>query len=462
MESATEQGLLERAVGDNYEIIRLLGRGGMGAVFLARERLLERQVAIKVLRSELVHADGRERFIREARTAAKLTHPHIVPMYSFGQAGDTLYYIMGFVDGESLEDRLKRQQRLAPGDARRVLAELASALEYAHGNGVVHRDIKPDNVMIERGSSRAILTDFGIAKISAGGTQITRTGMIVGTPLYMSPEQAAGEKDVDGRSDLYSLGVIGYRMLNGRVPFEGDSIQEVFVRQAANAPAPIDPRGGQVPPSLIEAVMRCLQKDPVNRWPTAAVFQRALLEVERPPGGSDPPLLALIRKWFKGNRQKGLSDPVRVSNPALAIDNPDSDQYSAATPIHLGMFDHIDPRSPTPLYAQIATRIRVGIAAGELEPGEALPSVRSLAAQLRINPATVVQAYRDLESEGLVSTRHGSGTFVQQVGADRRKRDRSAEARRLVRELLSQAGTLGITAAELRSAVDEELNGGKR
>src|ERR1051325_9187595 len=239
METDLQRTQLERAVGSQYEIVRLLGAGGMGSVYLARERLLERQVAIKVLRRELVNADGQERFIREARTAARLTHPHIVPMYSFGQADDTLYYVMGYVDGESLEQRLKRLQKLEPGEARRVLAELASALEYAHGNGVVHRDIKPDNVMLERGTSRAILTDFGIAKISAAGTQITRTGMIVGTPLYMSPEQAAGDRDVDGRSDLYSLGVIGYRMLSGRVPFEGDTIQEVFVRQAANNPAPL-------------------------------------------------------------------------------------------------------------------------------------------------------------------------------------------------------------------------------
>ena len=459
METDLQRIQLERAVGSQYEIVRLLGAGGMGSVYLARERLLERQVAIKVLRRELVNADGQERFIREARTAARLTHPHIVPMYSFGQADDTLYYVMGYVDGESLEQRLKRLQKLEPGEARRVLAELASALEYAHGNGVVHRDIKPDNVMLERGTSRAILTDFGIAKISAAGTQITRTGMIVGTPLYMSPEQAAGDRDVDGRRDLYSLGVIGYRMLSGRVPFEGDTIQEVFVRQAANNPAPLGSQNGRIPAELISAIMRCLEKEPSRRWPTAAVFQRSLTDPGADPALASRSLLQVIATWWKDRSRKQLEDAAAETRPRVAIDSTEAEQYSATTPIQIGMFDHIDPRSPTPLYAQIATRIRVGIAAGELSPGEALPSVRSLAAQLRINPATVVQAYRDLESEGLVSTKHGSGTFVQEVAADRRKRDRTAEARRLVRELLAQAGSLGISSAELRNAVEEEMDG---
>jgi DNA-binding transcriptional regulator YhcF (GntR family) len=575
METDVQRPLLEKAVGSQYEILRLLGQGGMGSVYLARERLLERLVAVKVLRSELVYGDARERFIREARTAAKLTHPHIVPLYSFGQADDTLFYIMGFVEGESLEDRLKRSRRLNPPDARRILAELADALEYAHNNAVIHRDIKPDNILIDRGSGRAILTDFGIAKVSAGGATITRTGIIVGTPLYMSPEQAAGDREIDGRTDLYSLGVIGYRMLTGRLPFEGDTIQDVFVKQATQPPPPIDTLDGDIPIELVSAVMRCLEKDPSRRWPTAAVFQRALIAEDElaPPARTGRAMFAppaLWRGWWpEGLRHSGdlwprlpievrrartmtsafrvglvamlaitaiavmhdvgvgarsaattalaiatvlfasvtglaarastatvrgllrrhqiadaylrrlLLEPTigsklwrhkdleplpstKAARPTNTIDSGDEQDYSATTPVHFGMFDHIDPRSPTPLYAQIATRIRVGIAAGELEPGEVLPSVRSLAAKLRINPATVVQAYRDLETEGLVSTRHGAGTFVQQVAPDRRKRDRTAEARRLVRELLAQAGSLGITATELRSAVDEELNGGKR
>ena len=249
----------------------------MGSVYLARERLLERLVAVKVLRSELVHGDARERFIREARTAARLTHPFIVPLYSFGQADDTLFYIMGFVEGESLEDRLRRSPRATPDEVRRLLIELADALDYAHGVGVVHRDIKPDNVLIDRVSGRAVLTDFGIAKVQAGGTQITRTGIIVGTPLYMSPEQAAGDSQVDGRSDLYSLGVIGYRMLTGRHPYEGDTIQEVFIKQVSQPPPPIDTADGDIPDELAVAVMRCLEREPSLRWPGAAAFRDALV-----------------------------------------------------------------------------------------------------------------------------------------------------------------------------------------
>ena len=568
-----QRTLLEGAVSSQYELLRLLGQGGMGSVYLARERLLERLVAIKVLRSELVHGDARERFIREARTAARLTHPHIVPLYSFGQAGDTLYYIMGFVEGESLEDRLKRTSRLNPSEARRILAELADALEYAHSNGVVHRDIKPDNILIDRASGRAILTDFGIAKVSAGGATITRTGIIVGTPLYMSPEQAAGEREVDGRADLYSLGVIGYRLLVGRPPFEGASIQDVFIKQATQPPPPIDSLDGDIPADLISAVMRCLEKDPAARWPTAAAFQRALVSADddAPPARIGLSILAPPAAWtgwwpaslrhaadvwpklplevrmarsMAGLLRVGgvvlllsavasalrdasigristttlslavllvvftvlvglaarassvrLADLIRerqipnltvrkllhertvgsnywrqkelaaLRGPAserseLPLDTPSEGAYSTTTPIHSGMFDHIDPRSPTPLYAQIATRLKVAIAAGELPPGQALPSVRVLAGQLRINPATVVQAYRDLELEGLVSTRHGAGTFVQDVAPDRRTRDMAAEAARLVRDLVAQAGSLGITTAELRSAIDDQLSDG--
>src|SRR5437773_3727033 len=171
----SQRRLLEDTLGEQYEVIRLLGQGGMGSVYLARERLLERMVAIKVLRSEVVATDTRERFVREARTAAKLMHPHIVPLFSFGQAGKTLYYIMGYVEGESLETRLGRTQRCSVAETRRILGEISGALEYAHRNGVVHRDIKPDNILIERETGRAILTDFGIAKVQASTGTLTRT-----------------------------------------------------------------------------------------------------------------------------------------------------------------------------------------------------------------------------------------------------------------------------------------------
>ena len=237
--SDARRRLLEETLGTQYEILRLLGQGGAGTVYLARERLLERLVAIKVLRSEFVSADSRERFIREARTAAKLMHANIVPLYSFGQAGDTLFYIMGYVEGESLEAMLARVGRPDFNESRRILVEVADALGYAHRNGVVHRDVKPDNILIERESRRALLTDFGIAKVQSTQSTLTQTGHIVGTPLYMSPEQAAGDSVIDGRSDLYSLGVIGYRMVAGRLPIEGTSAQEVMRRHVMQDPAPL-------------------------------------------------------------------------------------------------------------------------------------------------------------------------------------------------------------------------------
>ncbi len=182
---------LERALGAHYEIVRLLGRGGMGAVYLARERALERTVAIKVLPPEVaVSAEAQERFRREARTAAKLTHPNIVPLHTFGEVEGMMYFVMGYVRGESLADRMRRYEKLPPDDARRILSAIADALDYAHRQGVVHRDIKPDNILLEQESGRPMLTDFGIAKAAASGETLTELGTAIGTPHYMSPEQS--------------------------------------------------------------------------------------------------------------------------------------------------------------------------------------------------------------------------------------------------------------------------------
>lgn len=626
--------LLEETLGAQYEILRQLGQGGAGVVYLARERLLERLVAIKLLRSELLSADSRERFVREARTAAKLMHAHIVPLYAFGQAGDTLYYIMGYVEGESLETMLRRTMSCESAEARRILVEVANALDYAHRNGVIHRDVKPDNILIERESRRAILTDFGIAKLQATPGTLTATGIIVGTPLYMSPEQAAGDRQVDGRADLYALGVIGYRMLAGRLPFEGVSAQDILMKHVTQDPPALVGLAPAAPVDLSWAITRCLDKDPGRRWPTLGAFRQALESGEdltgelpeplehlsgsvprvaitawgflvagalgwtatariewliggaaattlaaaspaflhwrarrfgldglqvwrllaapperwvgwwpeylRRPGDIWAQLPAIVRRyrsarsmalafialllapvvavlalaaggivaatvaatgilltalvlmpmrataarslalrggqdrtvrrlldeptwrsvfWRRDEALPFLAEPPGLAKPA--IDSNSEDPYCAGTPIQpgipQGMFDHVDARSPTPLYAQIASRLRVAIAAGELKPGDGLPSVRTLAGRLRINPATVVQAYRELEVEGLVSTRHGAGTFVEEVAADRKSRDRQQEARRLIREMLAEAASLGINGGDLRSALEQEL-----
>ena len=268
---------LERALGAQYDIQRLLGRGGMGAVYLAREKALERAVAIKVLPSDVAtDADSRERFRREARTAAKLTHPNIVPLLTFGDVEGMLYFVMGYVKGESLGERMRREGKLPEEDVRRILAEVADALHYAHKQGVVHRDIKPDNILLDDETGRPMLTDFGVAKARASGTTLTEVGAVVGTPYYMSPEQASGARDIDGRSDLYSLGVMGYQMLSGRLPFEGESFRDIVVQHVTQEPAPLAGFAPDTPPDLVAVVMRCLAKEPAKRWADAQELKDAL------------------------------------------------------------------------------------------------------------------------------------------------------------------------------------------
>ena len=274
-----QQAALQRALGVQYEIGRLLGRGGMGAVYLAREKALERAVAIKVLPPGLASdAESRERFRREARTAAKLTHPNIVPLYTFGDAEGVLFFVMGYVRGESLGNRMRREGRLAEAEVRRILADLADALDYAHRHGVIHRDIKPDNVLLDDESGRPMLTDFGVAKARASGATLTEAGALVGTPHYMSPEQASGSRDLDGRSDLYSLGVMGYQMLSARLPFEGKSFRDVIVQHVTQAPPPLAMLVPDVSDDLAAAVARCLAKDPALRWPDGNSVRAAVLE----------------------------------------------------------------------------------------------------------------------------------------------------------------------------------------
>ena len=265
---------VERALGNQYEVLNLIGRGGMGAVYLARERFLQRLVAVKVLPHDTAgDASGRERFLREARTAAGLSHPSIVPLHTFAEAEGTLLYVMGFVAGESLESRLARDGRLPADQATRIMTEIADALNYAHSMGVVHRDVKPDNILIDGQTGRAYLTDFGIAKQGAQQS-LTQTGMVVGTPHYMSPEQGSGEPGVDGRTDLYALGVIGYRMLSGRLPFEASGFQELLMQHATREPTPLDsdPANSQ----LAAVIARCLRKQPDDRWQNGGAIVEAL------------------------------------------------------------------------------------------------------------------------------------------------------------------------------------------
>src|SRR3954468_14597243 len=276
LEQDPQAAHLSAALGSQYEVVRLLGRGGMGVVYLAREPFLDREVAVKVLPADLASGNARDRFLREARTAARLSHPHIVPLHTFGQSGDVLFYVMGYVEGESLEAKLRRVGRMPADQARRVIDEISDTLQYAHSMGVVHRDLKPDNILLDRHTGRALLTDFGIAKQRADTATLTRTGMIVGTPHYMSPEQAAGGDGIDGRTDIYALGVIAYRMLTGHLPFRGTSMQEILSQHAVATPIAPSKTDETIPLELDRVVMRALAKDPADRWPTAAMIRQTL------------------------------------------------------------------------------------------------------------------------------------------------------------------------------------------
>jgi serine/threonine-protein kinase len=267
---------LQTELRDQYELLQELPRGGMARVFKAREIALNRIVVIKVLSPELAATLSAERFKREIRMAARLQHPHIVPLLNAGDAGGLLYYTMPFVDGESLRERLGRERPMMLENVAQVLVEVAGALDYAHKAGLVHRDIKPENVMFFHDT--AVVLDFGIARavtvasddnIKSSGARITQSGMSLGTPLYVSPEQARGDPDLDHRADIYSLGVVAYEMVTGHPPFSGRSPQVVFAAHADQPPEPIASKREGVPPRLSAIIMKCLEKSPADR-PQAA------------------------------------------------------------------------------------------------------------------------------------------------------------------------------------------------
>jgi serine/threonine-protein kinase len=288
---------LSTALADRYRLERELGQGGMATVYLAHDLKHERQVAIKVLRPELAAVIGAERFLREIKTIANLQHPHVLPLFDSGQvmveglgskvegqSRETLdpgpwtavYYVMPFVEGESLRDRLTREKQLPIADAVRLATEVASALDYAHRHGVIHRDIKPENILLHDG--QALVADFGIALAvsQAGGTRMTETGMSLGTPHYMSPEQAMGEREITARSDVYALGAVTYEMLTGDPPFTGSTAQAIVARVVTETPRPMLPQRSTIPPGVEDAVLTALQKLPADRFGSAAEFAAAL------------------------------------------------------------------------------------------------------------------------------------------------------------------------------------------
>ena len=308
---------LQAALAGEYSLQRELGRGGMGIVYLARDVQLDRDVAIKVLPAHLAQRpEARERFLREARMAAGLSHPHIVPIHrvsevpaghpGLGEASRFVFFVMSYVEGETLGERLRRGGPLPPAEAARVLREVAWALAYAHGRGIVHRDVKPDNILLEAGTGRSLVTDFGIAHGGDGTVAVTSPGTIMGTAHFMSPEQAADDS-LDGRSDLYSLGVVGYLAVSGRLPFDSSSsLPALLLRQATEQAPSVMRAAPGLPPALGEAIDRCLERDPEARFSDG----EALAEALAPPPEIRPALPPTLRAWL------GARNPLLV--PYLA------------------------------------------------------------------------------------------------------------------------------------------------
>ncbi|MEP7326919.1 MAG: serine/threonine-protein kinase [Gemmatimonadota bacterium] len=267
---------LRASLADRYRFERELGAGGMARVYLAQDVKHDRKVAVKVLRPELAAVIGAERFLAEIKTTANLQHPHILPLFDSGAADGFLYYVMPYIEGESLRDRLDREKQLPIGDAIRLATEVASALDYAHRRGVIHRDIKPANILLHDGS--ALVADFGIAlAASRAGTRITETGMSLGTPQYMSPEQALGEREITARSDVYALGCVLYEMLLGEPPFSGPTAQAIVAKITTEKVPAMSPRRDTIPGPVEQAVLTALQMLPADRFGSTAEFASALV-----------------------------------------------------------------------------------------------------------------------------------------------------------------------------------------
>ena len=296
---------LIQALADRYSFERELGQGGMATVYLADDLKHDRKVAIKVLRPELAATVGPDRFLREIRIAAQLQHPHILPLLESGEAQGFLYYVMPYVEGQSLRDRLARQGELPVHEAVKLLLEIVDALSYAHARGVVHRDIKPDNVMVS--GRHALVMDFGVAKAvseASGRNTLTTAGVALGTPAYMAPEQAAADPHLDHRVDIYAVGAMGYELLTGRPPFVGGTPQQVLAAHVTQAPEPVSRHRPGVSAGLEAVLMRCLAKRPADRWQSADELHAQLEPLVTPSGGMTPTSTRTIEGWKPENRSK--------------------------------------------------------------------------------------------------------------------------------------------------------------
>ncbi|MCC6242400.1 MAG: protein kinase [Gemmatimonadaceae bacterium] len=344
---------VEQALCATYEVDQEIGRGGMGIVYRARDKRLKRHVAIKLLPPELsFRRDIRTRFLREAETAAQLSHPNIVPIYSVDEVGNLVFFVMACIDGDNLAKQLQNRGPLPVEEVRRWLIEVGEALAYAHSRGVIHRDIKPDNILIDAIDGRALVTDFGIARAAtdSGDTpRLTATGMAIGTPAYMSPEQASGDRDLDARSDLYSLGVLAYQMLVGEPPFVGNTTPALLVKHLAEMPVPVSQRRQDVPPDLARIVMRLLEKSPDQRFQTATDMVQAMRSgvvpatpIPNATSGGSAPIM------FNGSPIGGM----RMGTDAAPRVGPVNPQYSAPA---YSSRTGVAPSAPNPLMGGAAS-----------------------------------------------------------------------------------------------------------
>lgn len=372
---------VQRALAAHYELDCEIGRGGMGIVYRARDRRLKRTVAIKVLPPELAfRSEIRSRFLREAETAAQLSHPHIVPIYTVDEQEQLVFFVMAYVAGDNLAKRLHERGVLTIDETRRILRDVADALAYAHERGVVHRDIKPDNILLDASTGRPMVTDFGIARAmdSTGDSRLTATGMAIGTPAYMSPEQAAGEREIDGRSDLYSVGILGYQMLTGEPPFTAGSTPAMLVKHISERPIPVEQRRADVPNDLARSIMMLLEKDPANRFPDARALVAALDERSAPAPRTAP-----------------APEPSRVGEPARPAAPPPTMAPSPGGGTAFGFGQPSPSYAPAPFVASPRALEANGLSTDDLRRWEAPPVAqfrRKLAPFLFVNAVIVLFA----------------------------------------------------------------------
>ena len=382
---------LRTALGDNYVLERELTGSGMSRVFVATEKSLNRQVVVKVLPPDLAAGVNRERFRREIQLAAQLQHPHIVPLHAAGSTGDLLYFTMPYIEGESLRHALHENVRFSPREVVRILHDVSDALAYAHSRGVIHRDIKPGNVL--RSGSHAVVTDFGVAKaISAAlpSVGMTTSGMAIGTPAYMAPEQLAGDPAADHRVDLYAVGLLGYELLAGEAPFKASSPQETMAAQLTRAPEPISKRRPDAPPALAALLTRCLAKNPADRPQTASEIVSLLDSLEISSGAMAPQrAYTPVRMWVLG----GLVAAAAVAAVALWP------RDRTIPPV--AVTDSIPPTAPAAATAPALTREdSLAIArAIQKKIGEQQATVTAKAESALAKPAPVTAA-----SKGAVTT----------------------------------------------------------